>query len=110
MSVQDDFEAWWVAFPRKIGKLAAQKAYVKARRRASASELLHGIGRYLQAKPSYADFCHPKTFLSQGRWLDEAPSTSRASWICPHVTPCGSPRACANATQLGRPTKETHAP
>lgn len=23
-------------------------------------------------KPTYADYCHPKTWLHQGRWMDEA--------------------------------------
>jgi hypothetical protein len=107
MNLQADFEQWWQAFPRKVGKLAAQREYERARKRASAEVLLLGIVRYLQAKPEYADYCHPKTFLSQGRWLDEAPANGNGHtpWRCPHVVACGNPAACANATLLGRPDK-----
>ena len=66
-----EFEDWWACYPRKVGKLAAQKAYQKARRLASAQELREGVGRYIQHKPSYADFAHPTTWLTQGRWADE---------------------------------------
>lgn len=75
----DDFEAWWKAYPRKVGKLAAKKAYEKARRTASAAELLAGIDAYRESKPHYADFCHPTTWLTQGRWLDEPDPAASAS-------------------------------
>jgi hypothetical protein len=66
-----EFDEWYAAYPRKVGRLAAQKAYEKARKTgATAQELRAGIGRYIEHKPSYADFCHPQTWLSQGRWLD----------------------------------------
>lgn len=68
------FEAFWKAYPRHVGKLAAIKAYAKARRLASAADILAGVERYKRLKPAYADFCHPATWLNQGRWLDEADS------------------------------------
>jgi hypothetical protein len=33
---------------------------------------LDGIAQYMKTKPAYADWCHPRTWLSQGRWLDSA--------------------------------------
>lgn len=69
--VMGEFEAFWKAYPRKTGKLAAQKAFMKARKTASLEELLRGVTEYVRHKPSYADYCHPTTFLSQGRWMDE---------------------------------------
>ncbi len=67
-----DFDEFWAACPRKVGKLAALKAYAKARKGyASQEELLAGLERYKKHKPAYADWCHPSTWLSQGRWMDE---------------------------------------
>lgn len=72
---EDDFNEFWRNFPHKVGKLAAQAAYKKARTMASAQQILEGVERYKTTKPAYADWCHPRTFLCQGRWLDEvAPS------------------------------------
>jgi len=109
MNLQDDFERWWKCFPRKVGKLAAQREYERARKKASAEDLIAGIARYLEAKPTYADLCHPITFLRQGRWLDEAPRSAVVDywdWVCPHVEPCGNRSTCRNATLLKRPEKE----
>lgn len=65
-----EFESWWLRYPRKIGRLAARKAYEKARAQATAGELMAGVERYINHKPSYADWCHAQTFLHQGRWMD----------------------------------------
>lgn len=65
-----EFESWWASYPRRVGKLAARKAYEKARRQATVGELAAGVERYVRHKPSYADYCHATTFLSQGRWMD----------------------------------------
>lgn len=66
-----EFDTFWQAYPRKVGKLAALEKYRTARKMATAEEILAGVARYKQNKPGYADWCHAKTWLSQGRWLDE---------------------------------------
>ena len=107
-NVRQEFEAWWAQYPRKIGKLAAQREYEKARRLAEATELVEGVERYKQSKPDYADWCHPKTWLHQGRWMDEVPTNgngSRASWSCPHVDRCANRGMCQQASILGRPVR-----
>ena|ERR1051325_4473827 len=96
-----EFAIWWARYPRKVGKLAAEKEYAKARKRATAQELLDGIEAYERAKADYADFCHPKTFLSQGRWMDEAPARS-TEWTCPHDPHCLGRSACDILRRLGR--------
>ncbi len=93
----EDFALFWRTFPNRVGKLAAERAYVKARKRASAAELLDGIARYVRLKPAYADYCHPATWLNGGRWMDEAPaSASRIyePWVCPHEPHCKHRPAC----------------
>lgn len=66
-----EFEAWWAKYPLKVGKLAAEKAYLKARRRASEYELLDGVARYVQWKPDWMSWANPQTWLNQGRWFDD---------------------------------------
>lgn len=72
MTLADDFTEFWAHYPRKVGKLAAQQQYEKARKRGvTQQQLLDGIARYLRYKPAYADWAHPKTWLNQGRWEDD---------------------------------------
>ena len=91
-----DFDTFWSRFPRKIGKLAALKEYTRARTVATADEILAGVEQYRQHKPEYADWCHPKTFLSQGRWMDEYddPTPVVTFEKCSHDPTCNSPQWC----------------
>jgi len=66
------FAEWWQAFPNKVGKGAAEKAYEKAIRLASPEVLLDGVHRYA-AKRDDRPWCNPATWLNQRRWEDEAP-------------------------------------
>ena len=99
MSLEAEFETFWKVFPRRVGKLAAQKAYKKARTMATAQQILDGVAFYLQHKPAYADWCMPATFLNQGRWLDEPDQPRQVRWTCPHDPPC---------TDLGKTSWQCH--
>lgn len=100
----NDFETFWRAYPHRVGKLSAERAYVKARAKASADELLEGVARYIQYKPSYAEYCHPASWLNAGRWLDEAPARPgrrdgiQSSSTCPHDPQCETRHACIDRT------------
>ena len=107
-SCEAEFEAWWAEYPRKVGKLAAQKAYQKARRIASAPVLLSGL---LSLSRDVTDlrYCpHPTTWLNQGRWMDETTTRttnpggngSRTLAQCPHDPPCGSATSCQNLVDI----------
>lgn len=80
----DWFDRFWVAYPRKVGKAAARKAFGKARRSSefpTIDNLIAAVERY-KASISDMKYCaHPTTWLTQGRWLDDLPqeSTSRAT-------------------------------
>jgi hypothetical protein len=66
------FDRFWESYPRKVGKLAAQKAYEKARRQASAEQLMAGLELYREHLPDDVQYIpHAATWLNQGRWLDE---------------------------------------
>lgn len=106
MSTDAEFAQFWQAFPRKVGKLEARKRFEKARTQASLPELLDGIARYVKGKPQYADFCHPSTWLSQGRWMDEYEGASPtlahephgiAAWVYECAERHGS--SCQNSQQ-----------
>lgn len=66
-----EFDRFWEKYPRKIGRLAAVKAYEKARQLATADDILAGVERYLEHLPDEPRFiCHAQTFCNQGRWMD----------------------------------------
>ena len=100
-----DFQEFWETYPRKVGKLAAQPAFVKARRTVSQDQLMAAVDRYIRHKPEYADWCHPVTWLRQGRWMDEY-ETPRSAWQptpfeCPHTEPkCTARWPCHTRTVL----------
>lgn len=71
MTREDHFEAFWRAYPRRIGKGAARNAFQKAIRKTDLETMLTAIEAYVQHKPSWQDFCHPSTWLNQERWSDE---------------------------------------
>lgn len=68
------FAEFWEAYPRKIGKDAAEKAFAKAIQRApelTVSDLRQALDAYRRFKPPDQDYCHPATWLNQGRWNDD---------------------------------------
>lgn len=106
------FQTFWAHYPLKVGKLAAEKAFMRAvRRGATPDELMAGLDRYIANKPEWAHWCHPTTWLRQGRWMDEtssAPLTAGEFELartvmkkrfgrCHHDPPCPNSLACLNA-------------
>lgn len=68
----DDFEVFWTACPRRVGKGAARKAYASALKKADAATLLSGIKRHaVEMRGREQRFIpNPATWLNQERWLD----------------------------------------
>lgn len=73
--VPEDFKAFWQAFPRKVGREAALKAWAKAKRKPPLSEVIAALDaakRSDQWTKSGGQFIpHPATWINQGRWHDE---------------------------------------
>jgi hypothetical protein len=73
--IQSDFEAWYRQYPKKVGKLQAEKAYgsIIRKKKATREDLLAGAKRYATERagqdPRYTR--HPTTWLNAGGWLDE---------------------------------------
>lgn len=100
--MSDDFQAFWAAYPRREAKFNAMKAYEKARRFASAEDILAGVERYKQHMPDEKQYRPlPASFLNAGRWMDEYEDQPRqtrgaltysadfANW-CQHQPKCNS--------------------
>jgi hypothetical protein len=76
LSLDQDFEKWWVDYPEKVAKPTARKAFSKALAKVSSvEELIAGVARYRAAKPADRPWCNPSTWLNQERWLD-VPATN----------------------------------
>jgi len=75
----EDFEAFWAAYPRKVGKQAALKAYER-NVDVPVETLLSVIGREKRSEQWKRDggqfIPHPATWLNQHRWLDEPTETN----------------------------------
>lgn len=76
------FDEFWELYPRKVGKTAARKAWVKAQQTADADTIINAARNYANdpnREPAYT--AHPTTWLNEGRWDDEplpARSTERS--------------------------------
>jgi hypothetical protein len=71
---------FWPAYPHKVGKPDAAKAFARARKSASLSEIMAGLDFYIRSKPTDRSWLNPSTFLNQERFRDQpaAGSQSRA--------------------------------
>ncbi|MDO5866000.1 MULTISPECIES: hypothetical protein [Paenarthrobacter] len=68
----DDFMDWYMAYPRKEARAAAEKAYIKARSKASHEVLVAGAERYAADPNREGQFTKlPATWLNNGCWDDE---------------------------------------
>ncbi|MCK2200205.1 helix-turn-helix domain-containing protein [Corynebacterium callunae] len=67
-----DFEEFWAAFPRRVGKRIAHRAWLKAVERTSVEEVLAGAQRFATDPnlPEERFIPHPTTWLNRDGWLD----------------------------------------
>jgi hypothetical protein len=73
VGVAAEFDGFWAAYPRKVGKPKARLAYAAARKRASLEEIAAGLRAQLPdmrvREPGFIP--HPTTWLNQDRWADD---------------------------------------
>lgn len=70
---EETFEAFWGVYPRHVGRIAAEKAWGKAMRKAGAVVVLEGARRLRDDPnlPAQQFVPHPATWLNRGGWEDE---------------------------------------
>jgi hypothetical protein len=67
-----DFDAFWIAYPRRTAKRAAQLAWKKAITRAEPEQIIAGAARYaIDPNRDETFTAHPASWLNDDRWLDE---------------------------------------
>ena len=73
--VDNDFEAFWKAYPRKVGKKAAKAAWGKATDKPPLATILLAVEtqkKWPEWTKDHGQYIpHPTTWLNQGRWSDE---------------------------------------
>ena len=75
------FARFWEAYPNKVGKAAAEKAYVKACRAVTGSDppgdaILAGVERAKRSRAWIEGYIpHPTTWLNRGSWEDQPSET-----------------------------------
>lgn len=68
-----EFEIFWKAYPKKQGKRAAEKSFLKAIKKTDLQTLAKAIEVYKKSDTVLRGFvCHPSTWLNEERWLDES--------------------------------------
>jgi hypothetical protein len=72
------FDAFWSAYPRKIAKGHARKAFEKACRLADPSEIIAAVGKFAYATQDTDKqyIPHPTTWLNGERWEDDMDDVS----------------------------------
>jgi hypothetical protein len=76
MTIEEKFKAFWKAYPRNVGKGAAEKAFAKIK---PSDKLLETMLNAIETQKKSADWQrdggqyipHPSTWLNQKRWEDD---------------------------------------
>lgn len=88
MTKEEQFQAFWVSYPRRVAKGAARKAFDKAIKKTTLEDMLKAITEYVAKKPEKIDFKHPATWLNGECWHDEwEPAQAKASFGIPIYKP-----------------------
>lgn len=68
------FEEFWQAYPKKVGKPAAERNFARAvKAGADPGQIIEGARRYAQSEAVQRGFVkHPQGWLSDERWNDDA--------------------------------------
>ena len=77
LSKSNDFDAFWKAYPKKVGKDAAYKAWEKAKPR--LDDVMFALSWQVQSAQWFKNngqfIPNPSTYINQGRWQDEPTET-----------------------------------
>ncbi len=78
--LDDGFEEFWQAYPKKVGKEAARKSWEKYKSNFSLTSVLLALQWQIESdqwRRNDGQFIpNPATYLNQGRWQDQQPVES----------------------------------
>ena len=96
----DDFEEFWSAYPRRVGKAAARREWEKAVRTVAASVIIEAAKRYaLSCRGREIRYvAHPRTWLHQRRFEDDCLPDSHI--IDSHIIEDGPQVAPTSANEI----------
>lgn len=95
----EEFMDWYLEYPRKASRAVAEKAYAKARKTATAEQLLEGVRRYAADPNREQEFTKlPATWLNGGCW-DDGPLPARGAAFT-NQRPDHSSRARAKEAEM----------
>ncbi|MFB7890402.1 hypothetical protein ACFCZ3_20350 [Cellulosimicrobium cellulans] len=79
-TLDDEFDEWYAAYPRKMARGAALKAFKAARKKVSFEVLTAGLAGYQnRVRGSEARFiAYPASWLNGERWADETDTETQA--------------------------------
>lgn len=79
------FDEFWTYYPRRVGKLAAERKYSLALKSASPADILRGVQLYAKERSGKDEqfTAHPATWLHAGKWDAYPPA------IAPTDAPAG---------------------
>ena len=67
-----DFDDFWATYPKKADRIAAERAWKKAVKRAKPAEIIAGAARYRDDPNRTSQYTkHPATWLNKGSWTNE---------------------------------------
>lgn len=78
--IEADFEEWYKAYPRHLGRGQAYKAYKAARKKADKAKLLAGANktrRMVELGKDVKFIKHPASWLNAESWLDDTSTISK---------------------------------
>ncbi len=75
---EEQFAAFWAAYPKKVGKDAARRAWAKAIRRADVDKIVEVVSRY-PFRPDRQFVKDPATWLNAGCWEDDLEAVAAAN-------------------------------
>jgi hypothetical protein len=110
-----DFDAFWAAYPRKIGRFKARTAYDRALKEATPIAILEGLERVKRgwATTEAKYIPHASTWLARGGWEDAVEGVSTVNGavgpIAGYYAEDGSPELAA-WDQWWRETRGVNAP
>lgn len=84
MTTDESFQKFWQAYPHRMAKLAARRAFDRAIKVATLEVILTGVKNYVASKPEHIAYCHPATWLNGGRW-DDCPAPEPKPQIHPTI-------------------------